>query len=45
MELSRKLSQQLVFYKKPQIDENLLIVTDKSTPEEKESQPLQTDIE
>ena len=44
MELPSKLIQQVVFITRPNIEEHILIVMDKSTHEEHASQPLQTNI-
>ena len=42
MELPSKLLEQIAFNTKPKIEEHMLIVMDKSTHEERLSQPLQT---
>ena len=42
MELPSKLLEQIVFNTRPEIEEHLLIIMDKSTHEEHLSQPLQT---
>ena len=42
MELPSKLLEQTAFNTRPKIEEHMLIVMDKSTPEEHLSQPLQT---
>ena len=42
MELPSKLLEQIAFNTRPKIEENMLIVMDKSTYEEHLSQPLQT---
>ena len=42
MELPRKLLEQIAFDTRPKIEENMLIIMDKSTHEEHLSQPLQT---
>ena len=42
MELPSKLLEQMAFNTRPKIEEQILIVLDKSTHEERLSQPLQT---
>ena len=42
MELPSKLLEQIAFNTRPKMEENMLIVKDKSTHEEHLSQPLQT---
>ena len=42
MELSSKLLEQIAFNTRPQLEEHMLIVMNKSTHEEHLSQPLQT---
>ena len=42
MELPSKLLEQIAFNTRPKIEEHMLIVMEKSTPEEHLSQPLQT---
>ena len=42
MELPSKLLEQIAFNTRPKIEEHILIIMDKSTPEEHLSQPLQT---
>ena len=44
MELQSKLSEQIAFNTRPEIEEHMLIVMNKSTHEEDLSQPLQTNI-
>ena len=42
MELPSKILEQIAFNTRSKIEEHMLIVTDKSTPEKHLSQPLQT---
>ena len=42
MELPTKILEQIVFNRRPKIEEHMLIVMDKSTHEEHLFQPLQT---
>ena len=42
MELPSKLLKQMAFITRPKIEEHILIVMDKSSHEERLSQPLQT---
>ena len=45
MEVPSKLLEQIAFYTRPKIEENMLIVMDKSTHEERLFHPLQTNSE